>query len=204
MVSPALVQGQQITVKSMLNGQTMYNVIKYSSTIIGAYTDTEIFCTNFVDNILPYWEAILSQEAQIIQVRADAFAPAGVPAFPPYVVPLGVAGDVADQALPPHVSARLYKSVDPEESYPTLPPTPWRFGMIRIGGIPESAQDAGILNSAYMTNLLALTNALINVNAASFDWQMHIDRIVAGTPYWGVIGSLNAGNRLGSQNTRKL
>jgi len=203
MASPALVQGMQVTVKSLLAGQAFYNVIKFSSTIVGAYTTPTIFANAFLAQVLSPWQDIITDQTTIVQLRVDSFAPAGVPAYPPHIVPLALQGTVADDALPPYVSARIYKSVDAAQQYPSAPPTPWRFGMVRISGIPETFQEEGFLTPTAIGLVQDLADAMFAMNAASFDWQIHIDRIVAGTPYWGVIDTLTAGALLGSQNTRK-
>lgn len=203
MANPAIVQGMQVTLKTLCNGQTFYNVIKHSSTIVGAYTTPTIFALAWIADVIPLWADCLATSAVISQIKVEAFAPAGVPAFPPYFSPLSVPGTVAGDVLPPYVSARVYKTVDPEESFPTDPPTPWRYGMVRISGIPESSQVNGFLTEAALDDLQLVADALYGFEAASFAWQMHIDRFQDGNWYWGVIGSVTAGYMLGSQNTRK-
>lgn len=80
--------------------------------------------------------------------------------------------------------------------------------MTRISGVPESAQDSGILDPAYVALLQLVADELPAWTVGTVDYAMHIVRAVGSPPsvtYYAVeVTSMTASGLLGSQNTRKI
>lgn len=199
--------GFDVTVRTLVGGIIAENVLKYYTDAAAPSQATPAdFAEEFLDTIIPPWLTVLSEDATILDFTVDPTIPGGEGYIPyaPHTEVVNGSGVTASQSLPPFVSYRLYKVPDVAEQDPPTPERVWRNGMIRIAGVPESAQNGGLVNIGYTAYLQALGDVLAVVTANLLDHRLYWRRLISGTYYYVPAISVIASPRLGTQNTRKL
>lgn len=203
-------QTQIVTVRYILTGQICENVLEYGTAETADYSDPVDFGTAWETANLSNFLDCLSNQVTLLDITFAPTHPVGVPAYAPYISVWNSAGSVDDDSLPPHVSYRLYKIPDNANIEGVLD-GPFRAGMTRISGVPESFQENGLLNSLGVGALNALAAGMVEITAPSaisgdVVFNLLMVRRVTGSTDFGLTKVFNyvASAVLGSQNTRKI
>lgn len=160
----------------------------------------------FTSTVVPLWQAVTSEKVTLDYIDFHIFGPAPDVWFrEAYNLDGSVIGDV----LPPYVSQRLYK-IPNNVAIEGTNLEPFKVGRVALPGVPEIAQENGILNSAHVVSLNALAAALNNFNlsgggASLYMFMYRLDPLnPAGTAVSAApLTSLEASAMLGTQNSRK-
>jgi len=196
-----------ITVRTTVTGEVCENVLKYFNMTAAPQQSTPTQAmTDWVTDIIPLWLDCLSVDATIINVTVDPTIPVGqgYTNYPPLTSAVNLPGTVTGEALPPYVSARLYKVPAIAEQDPVSPIVDWRNGMVRIAGLSESAQNGGVLTGAALTYLTALADALDIIQLGPTNHRLYWRRLVGADYFYMPASGVQPGSVLGSQNTRKI
>lgn len=196
-------QGHIVTVKTLVGSKVCQNVMTYF-TQDNADNPTAEVADYFEDNIIPQWIACLSNAALLQSVEVVATTPVGHVPYPPAIRFVNLAGTRAGECLPPNVSARIYKQPNVSSSEPSEPPDGWRTGMVRISGISEADQNAGVLSAALVTLLNTLAASLYSLSLENHTSTMYLKRITPTTRYYVPVSFCYGSGILGTQNTRKI
>lgn len=201
--------GSIVTMRSVLFGSVMENVLLYYSVDPAEQMPPEDVADYFEDTVLDLWKACVATACQIVSVKVETTAPGSFTPYPTYIRPfVGQAGGVSGDALPPYVAARLIKVPDVANQDTPGPATPWRLGSVRIGGLAESENATGGFLAAGITSAFDnLGEALEGFTVGSVEQQLYMRRFTAGddTPDFFVpVLEVSTGSLLTTQNTRKL
>lgn len=203
-------QTQIVTIRTILQGQICTNVLEYGTEDSGNYADPEDFGTSWIAGNQNDWLACLSEDASMLDITFSTTHPTGVPAYAPFIASINLPGAVASEALPPHVSYRVYKVPDNANVEGVLNDN-FRLGATRISGVPESFQSSGIITLAAKGLLETLVAGMVAITttsavSGSVDFNLLMVRRETGTSNFGLTKVFNyvVQSTLGSQNTRKL
>lgn len=202
-------QGTRVLVEMLQAGQLMQNAYDYHNAVEGDFQHPldigNQWLTSYKDALLGCLgeDVLLSSVTVTTTINGGAY-----PAYPPAYFGVNEFGSVADQALPPFVSARLIKVPDNATIDPPTGFSAFRNGMLRISGIPESFQNNGFLNVTGTTAYGILAADLHQMTVGGDVYDMHMTRIIpheaAPTDYVMVtVIGVAPSSSLGTQNTRK-
>lgn len=198
--------GVIIDVVTIAYGVSMHNILPYyCQTPSPAQVAPEDIADWFDSEVKDLWLALISVHAQLNHININTTAPPGYVPYPTYYFGIDTQGDnAASDMLPPYAALRIAKTVDATHADADTPPTPWRLGSIRIGGIPEPASESGgFVNSGYIDGLNALGEALEGFTIDSKTYRMYVKRSVGASRYYAPVAETFAGSILTTQNSRK-
>lgn len=200
-----------VTFKYLVAGGLAYSVVEYGTEDAGLYA-TPSNIANEVDTVIvPEILDIMSDEATLVDFKVETTHPPSVPLYAPHIEIKNAPGNVVSEMLPPYASYRIYKTPDNSAVEGSLS-SPFRLGMIRFPGVPESFQVNGIVTALGVAalNQLALVagtlTAVPAVPGGTLDYRMLMVRRETGTTNFGLapVSSLNESSILGTQNSRKI
>lgn len=195
----------EIRVIGSISGEMCYTNLDYQTTDDVEVTGTaqsllELFWTQ--NGTL--WKACCSEDYTFVRLEASLLdAPASTVSYGTLV--LNEPGAVADQSLPPFVTASYVKVASPLEQTGT-DTNPIKRGRLAFSGIPESFQDAGFPVPDAIVTLQNLGDALRVWGDASDLMEMKIFRYGNGAGEAATKNALVSAvqfRRIGTQNTRK-
>lgn len=202
-----LTAGFNVTVKSIVGGESCFNVLQYytDDAAPSQATPTE-FIDEWEDTILPLWQAVISSYAKVVQITVDPTIPTGQGYTPyaPVTRSYNAIGSVLSEVLPPYASWRLYKVPNVDAQDPATPVQTWRNGMVRIAGVAESDQNEGVATAGALIGLTSLADALGVINAGGLDHILYWRRLIGGDYFYMPAIGVIPGSILGTQNTRKI
>lgn len=192
------------------SGQTGHMTLEFGTENVGEYASpsaiADVLETQFADAL----RDCLSNQALLVGFTVSTTAPTGVPPFPAVFREIAQYGTITSQPLPPHVCARIYKIPDPTTHEGALT-TPFRVGMVRLMGVPEQHQDAGILDSTYVALLNTFGETIEDFEVdygvwSDIPYELIMVRRDSSSGDFAIeaVQETDAGAILGSQNSRKI
>jgi len=205
-------QGVEVTIKSMMLGVVFQNVIRYHAVTATEHENPTDISVYFTTTVMPLWKACLSSSAQTLGVNVATNHPPGIPPYAPVWVPYSAVGDVTGDAMAPFDQASIIKIPDSLNAEPPEAATRLRSGSIRISGIGEGSQAAGVVGSGLIDDLNALGEALETFDISGTTYLMHYGGKMEVLPktdpptyfdYAVPVLETVASGKVGTQNTRK-
>lgn len=201
--------GVIVTLRTQMSGVQMENSFLYYNTDPTAQILPNVARDYFVDTVIPDWQAVVCTSCQFIQLKVETSAPAPFTPYPPIYASLaGTAGLVSGEPMPPYAAIALVKYPDVANQDIPAPPTPWRNGSTRIGGIGEAVNvNGGYLNPTFGTAVQNLANDLLQFVGGGDIMQLYMRRFIPGDAqpdFFVPVAGVEYNSVLSTQNTRKI
>lgn len=196
--------GVIITVNSLVAGVICQNVLHYVFPENEQKSPSDVYDV-FVDILNNEWAECLADNAQISSVKIETTAPTGYTPYPPFTVPIAIAGTSGGvEPSTSFVAGRIYKIPNVATSEPSEPLNGWRAGMMRLAGIPESLVNYNQLAPTLVANMQLLGDELWQFTVDSQTLTLYQKRVISGTPYYVLMSGMYASATPGSQVSRKF
>jgi len=204
-------QGVDLTVSvSLPSGVTAQNHLQYHVVAAPpAAVSPDECAAAFNSDIVTAYRNCMAGAAAVLAISWSTNTPAGIPPFPENTEFFsGQWGNRTGGIMPPYVSATILKIPDVAEQDPPDAYSNWRVGAVRIPGISESDQDAGLITASALIDALNALGEVLELGAVGGEeLKLHFGRAGNATsPTPAIVPVLEtvASTRLGSQNSRKI
>lgn len=153
-------------------GQSCDNrFIYYQDTDIPGLTSQQLAEAFYDDVWTAEWKTLVTDDFTLLEIQASTFQSDQANNSPLYIRGVNETGEVVDQSLGPNIVINQFWVPDNDELYPTDVEI-FKKGRTGFSGIPENAQDDGLVTDTAMLDWNALGEAIRELTVT-----------VSGTPH---------------------